>query len=76
MTTEYVFTCDICQRTFERFITSEDISNCEGIVHLYREFPINWSFIHGVTVCGKHTVKVTKDAFYVDSKLVKAVANG
>jgi hypothetical protein len=76
MILEYIFTCDVCTRTFERFIESQEVTSLEGVIHLYREFPINWSYIHGMTVCGNHTVEIEKDAIYIDARLVKVLSHG
>lgn len=70
---QYTFRCDICDAEFERFIDAQELAEKEVIVHLYREFPANWSFVHGITVCSKHIFTVNNDGFFVDGKLIKSL---
>jgi hypothetical protein len=76
MMMEYIFSCDFCDAKFERFIESQEVSNNEGTVHLYREFPVNWSFVKSFTICGGHKIEVNETGIYVDNKLVKVIKHG
>lgn len=69
----YTFQCDICDTKFERFIEAQELTDREVIVHIYREFPANWSYIHGFTVCSKHTITLTEQGIFVDGNLIKAL---
>ncbi len=68
---KYTFKCDICNAVFERFIEAHELKDEETDVHLYQEFPINWSFVRGVTICSRHTIVANTLGLYVDSALLK-----